>query len=949
MPPPRLNFSCPFPHCEQACRNQSGLTRHINAKHREITPVNDEAEDPAKSTFLYHRHLTGHYLPSNTPPEPPPPPPPVPADVTDDDAWNPFHSRAEFDFAHWHFVTNQSSAGGINKNLDILTATLLPTSGRTFPWKNAQDVYDSIDSIQASSTPFRSIKMRYTGPLPPGTPPKWMTETYEMFVRDSRLLLHQQLASEQFRDALTPRPYLQFDRDGKRVFSNFMSGDWAFKQADIIAHDENTHGAMFVPVIGGSDKTTVSVATGHQEYHPVYQSPGCITNNARRARGDEVVRCADGYYRRVVYGLGPYIADYPEQVWLSGIVQGWCPKCDAEPDDLDSENARRRTHEKTDFLISVFDPGILWSDFGVRVDVVPFTHEFPRADIHELLSPDLLHQVIKGTFKDHLVTWIGEYLNVTYGAARAKEILDDIDRRLSAVPSFPGLRRFPEGRDFAQWTGDDSKALMRVYLAAIAGHVPSDMVKCFAAFLDFCYIARRNAITAPMIDDLRGALRRFHHHRQVFIETGVRPDGISLPRQHALKHYIDSIVLFGSPNGLCSSITESKHIKAVKEPWRRSSRNMAALRQMLLTNVRLDKMQAAQLSFEKRGMLQGTATSFTADMLAGRPIVMAEEDMEEEEEDEGPPLGPRALSSVDLAATRQAYTDTERDYPRYVQELSQHISKPQLPLLLRQFLYSQLHPDCESITEIPPHDLPYITTKIDVFHSAVARFYAPSDLCGAGGMRRERIRSTPSWYGCPRRDTVLINVGGDPSVMKDAVDNETGMWIVEPEYLHDGSPSLEVIHLETIARGVHLIGIGNKELLEKHGIQTVVDLPGVGENLRKHDWKDLCYRLFTFAQEHIYVPTAFELKEGLESWDELQNPQRLEEEIKKYYSEKRGMLTTLPYSYGYIPWQAVTSEAEVRAAVDEALKDSGEAFPSVAKTWALQRDLLDNPAVAALE
>ena len=42
---------------------------------------------------------------------------------------------------------------------------------------------------------------------------------------------------------------------------------------------------------------------------------------------------------------------------------------------------------------------------------------------------------------------------------------------------------------------------MRVYLAAIAGHVPSDIVKCFAAFLDFCYIARRNAITAPMIDD----------------------------------------------------------------------------------------------------------------------------------------------------------------------------------------------------------------------------------------------------------------------------------------------------------------------------------------------------------------------------------------------------------------------------------------------------------------
>lgn len=41
----------------------------------------------------------------------------------------------------------------------------------------------------------------------------------------------------------------------------------------------------------------------------------------------DVVRCADGYFRRVVYGFGPYIADYPEQVLLACTVQGWCPKC----------------------------------------------------------------------------------------------------------------------------------------------------------------------------------------------------------------------------------------------------------------------------------------------------------------------------------------------------------------------------------------------------------------------------------------------------------------------------------------------------------------------------------------------------------------------------------------------------------------------------------------------
>ena len=35
---------------------------------------------------------------------------------------------------------------------------------------------------------------------------------------------------------------------------------------------------------------------------------------------------------------------------------------------------------------------------------------------------------------------------------------------IALAPPFAGLRRFPEGRGFKQWTGDDSKALMKVCL-----------------------------------------------------------------------------------------------------------------------------------------------------------------------------------------------------------------------------------------------------------------------------------------------------------------------------------------------------------------------------------------------------------------------------------------------------------------------------------------------------
>ena len=46
---------------------------------------------------------------------------------------------------------------------------------------------------------------------------------------------------------------------------------------------------MFVPIVMGSDKTTVSVATGHNEYWPLYASIGNVHNNIRRAHGNGLV------------------------------------------------------------------------------------------------------------------------------------------------------------------------------------------------------------------------------------------------------------------------------------------------------------------------------------------------------------------------------------------------------------------------------------------------------------------------------------------------------------------------------------------------------------------------------------------------------------------------------------------------------------------------------------
>lgn len=133
------------------------------------------------------------------------------------------------------------------------------------------------------------------------------------------------------------------------------------------------------------------------------------------------------------------------------------------------------------------------------------------------------------------------------------------------------------------------------------------MVRAIRAFLEFCYIARRDIIDTDGIQELKDALNRFHHYRTIFKTSGVRSD-FNLPRQHSLPHYPLLIRAFGAPNGLCSSITESKHIKAIKEPWRRSN-HFNALGQMLLTNQRLDKLAASRVDFESRGMLKNTILS----------------------------------------------------------------------------------------------------------------------------------------------------------------------------------------------------------------------------------------------------------------------------------------------------------------------------------------------------
>ncbi|PBK73224.1 hypothetical protein ARMSODRAFT_987174 [Armillaria solidipes] len=472
--------------------------------------------------------------------------------------WAPFDDEVQFCLTDFLFQKVEMSQDDINDLMDLWALDLEKKCGSDAPFDNHEALYKAINEIRVSSAPWKCFQTIVPEDLSRDAP-DWQKQSYQMWFHDPDVVIQNILANPDFANKFDATPYIHLNSDGQCCWSDFMSGNFAWHHStQIYEANPNTKGAMYVSIILRSNKTTVSIATGNVEYYPKYdrdvafrlfkkklyhQSLTAILCSLVPAMTTPVVhQCPDEYYRHVIYDLGLYIVDYPEQVLLAGIVQGWCVKCTSPATNLNAPGDRHsRKHTKV--LLDAFknELDVLWDNYN----------------IHEMLLSDLLHQVIKGSFKDHLVEWVYKYL-----------VLKDGDKQLiAAIPPFPGLQRFPHGHRFKQWTGNDSKALMKVYLAAVAGYLPDSIMKALSAFMDFCYLVQR---------------------------SDFNESNFSLPRQHAIVHYPSHIMEFSAPNGLCSSITESWHITTIKKPWQHSN-HYNALSQMLLMNQCLDKLAALHM------------------------------------------------------------------------------------------------------------------------------------------------------------------------------------------------------------------------------------------------------------------------------------------------------------------------------------------------------------------
>ncbi|KIK90929.1 hypothetical protein PAXRUDRAFT_150801, partial [Paxillus rubicundulus Ve08.2h10] len=208
--------------------------------------------------------------------------------------WAPYCDRVEFELAEFLFKHNQMSASQIDTLLDLWMARLLG-HGKQPPFANHHDLYKVIDSTPIGSVPWKSSSVTYNGEKPDHGVLPWMNNTFEVWYRDPHETIKNTLRNVDYKDEMDYTLFHEFSLEGdEQWWQDFMSGSWAWNQVvshcvfiffnlslsysmqDEIAKDPDTHGTTFVPIVLGSDKTTVSVGTSNNEYYLLYISLGNV-------------------------------------------------------------------------------------------------------------------------------------------------------------------------------------------------------------------------------------------------------------------------------------------------------------------------------------------------------------------------------------------------------------------------------------------------------------------------------------------------------------------------------------------------------------------------------------------------------------------------------------------------------------------------------------------------
>ncbi|KAJ7177335.1 hypothetical protein C8R43DRAFT_1084604 [Mycena crocata] len=335
-----------------------------------------------------------------------------------------------------------------------------------------------------------------------------MSEELELWRRDPVECIKELMSNPAFREHMAYAPEkvysAQEPSEESRIFDEMWTANWWWKIQKLLPP-----GACISGIILSSDKTKLSQFQGDKTAWPPLIEAG--------KNGVDM------------------------QCLVACCKENRCPRCVVDRNERGSRLESLLRNEETTLQALADHQSRKSSDTfeadGIRAVYTPFWKDLPYTDIFGCFTPDLLHQLHKGVFKDHLAC-------------------GTFKKGISSV---------------SQWTGTEHKEMQRVFVGVLAGAVNAKVLTVVKALIDFIYYAQLQSHTSRTLDALQHSLDTFHAHKQVFIDLGIR-EHFNIPKFHAIQHYVDGIRALGSADGYNTESPERLHIDFAKKAYRASNR-----------------------------------------------------------------------------------------------------------------------------------------------------------------------------------------------------------------------------------------------------------------------------------------------------------------------------------------------------------------------------------------
>ncbi|KAK1224152.1 hypothetical protein PQX77_012956 [Marasmius sp. AFHP31] len=531
-----------------------------------------------------------------------------------EEMWSPFASREEWELARWLMLSGVSQ-GKIDEfcSLSIIRDRVQPS------FKNKRTFLKKIDELPKVRGGWHCEELEVVGNImevgDDGVKrPK--TEAVELWMRDPVECIRELLQDSRFKDHVHYAPEKVYTNLSMkmRAIDEMWTADWWWSTQKLLPK-----GATIAPVILASDKTQLSTFSGDKSAWPVYMTIGNLRATVRRkpsehasilvgyipvsklecfspdvrsgegyrlfhdcmrrllkplaeagqpTSGGSEMLCSDGRVRVVYPLLAAYVADFPEQCLVAGCQERRCPKCLSTRETLgDPVHSVLRDPEKTVKALKDAANGNKETaqKWGLR-EITPFWMDLPLCNIFHCFTPDILHQLHKGVFKDHVAKWSVESLPHSSNTASKAEV----DARFKSMPRHSELRHFKKGISLVvQWTGNEYKHMEKVFLGVLSGTAPREVVVCVRAVLDFIHYAQLEIHTDGSLEKMDTALRTFHDHKEAAFTTR---EHFNIPKIHSMQHYVPTIQSHGVATGYNTEWSERLHIDFTKLAYRASNR-----------------------------------------------------------------------------------------------------------------------------------------------------------------------------------------------------------------------------------------------------------------------------------------------------------------------------------------------------------------------------------------